>query len=54
MNGGTEYGKSVDVFSFGVMMPEILGGGVPYEDMGFSHFEKTEYIIKGGVSINKQ
>ena len=44
------YGKSVDVFSFGVMMPEILDGGVPYEDMNLPYFKKVEYIMGGGVN----
>ena len=48
--GAEHYGKEIDVFSFGVIMTELLTGKRPFEDKNLSHFELAQYVIDGGVN----
>lgn len=50
----THYDETVDVFSFGVMMAEVIGVRRPYDSIGLDHFKLTEFIIQGGVRRQKK
>ena len=52
LSGSTSYGLSTDVFSYAVMMSEIISGEAPYEYKNFKrfNFEHPEFVIQGGVN----
>lgn len=56
LKGSTNYGLSTDVFSFAVMMSEIITGEAPYVYKNFKrfNFEHPAFVIDGGVNNFKK
>ena len=53
LKGSTNYNLSTDVFSYAVMMSEVISGEAPYEYKNFTrfNFEHPTFVIQGGVKI---